>query len=387
VRAHALRALEHLLHARLVEDGGINILEAFELGSIDLLADEALDVLNMRELLGGHDRECVAGGLRAAGAANTVHVVLGMLRHVVVDDVADARDVDAARGDVGRDHHFILAALEALERVDALLLGAIAVQRGHGVVLLLELAHDAVRAVFRARENEDAVVVRRLEEREQQVELLVRRDRIDRVSHALGGRAAGADLDFLGIAQAPGGQALDFVRDRRGIQQRLPILLALVDDAAHVGQEAHVEHAVHLVENEDVDLIELDVALLHEVEQAARRGADDVHAFLQFLALLAVADTAEKAGDADVHEACVVAESGLHLHRQLTRRLEHETARMPVAIAEAAEHRQREGAGFARARLGRGDEVLALEHDRKRTQLNRAGINISHALRTVNDGV
>ena len=39
------------------------------------------------------------------------------MRHVVVDDVADGRNVDAARGDVGGDHDLILAGAEALERL------------------------------------------------------------------------------------------------------------------------------------------------------------------------------------------------------------------------------------------------------------------------------
>ncbi len=45
-----------------------------------------------------------------------------MLRHVVIDDVTDARNVDPARRDVRRDHDLVLAALETLERFDALAL-------------------------------------------------------------------------------------------------------------------------------------------------------------------------------------------------------------------------------------------------------------------------
>ena len=62
-----------------------------------------------------------------------------MLRHVVVDDVADAGDVDAARGDIGRDHDFIFAALETLERFHALALGPIRMQDGDGMAALFQL--------------------------------------------------------------------------------------------------------------------------------------------------------------------------------------------------------------------------------------------------------
>ena len=50
------------------------------------------------------------------------------------------------------------------------------------------------------------------------------------------------------------------------------------DDPADVMDEAHVEHAVGLVEHEDLHLVEPDVALIHEVEQASRRGDQDIDA-------------------------------------------------------------------------------------------------------------
>ena len=63
----------------------------------------------------------------AAGAAHAVDEVLGRLRQVVIHDVRDAFDVDAARGDVGRDQHAVVPVLEALERLVALALAAVAV--------------------------------------------------------------------------------------------------------------------------------------------------------------------------------------------------------------------------------------------------------------------
>ena len=47
------------------------------------------------------DRHAFAPG--AAGPADAMDVRLGRGRHVVVDDVRQLRDVEAARGDVGRD--------------------------------------------------------------------------------------------------------------------------------------------------------------------------------------------------------------------------------------------------------------------------------------------
>ena len=38
-----------------------------------------------------------------------MHVVFRMLRHIVVDDVADVGDVEPATGDVRGDEHFVFA--------------------------------------------------------------------------------------------------------------------------------------------------------------------------------------------------------------------------------------------------------------------------------------
>ena len=53
----------------------------------------------------------------AARAADAVHVVLRILRHVVVDDVRHAGDVEAAGGEVGGDQHLVAAGLETLQRL------------------------------------------------------------------------------------------------------------------------------------------------------------------------------------------------------------------------------------------------------------------------------
>merc|ERR1719198_772288 len=68
-------------------------------------------------LLDALARDEGCGDALAAGAtraADAVRVALDVLRHVVVDDVLDALDVDAAPRDVGRHQNLLLAALEAV---------------------------------------------------------------------------------------------------------------------------------------------------------------------------------------------------------------------------------------------------------------------------------
>ncbi len=64
----------------------------------------------------------------------------------------------------------------------------------------------------------------------------------------------------------------------------------------HVGDEAHVEHAVGFVEDQRLDLAEVDALLLDVVEQAARRGDQHLDAALELGDLRLDVDAAEDAG-------------------------------------------------------------------------------------------
>ena len=78
-------------------------------------------------MIAERDRDAVGAGAR--GAADAVDVALRNVRQVVVDDMGDAVDVDAAGGDVGGDQRPQLAVAEGGERALALVLRLVAVDR------------------------------------------------------------------------------------------------------------------------------------------------------------------------------------------------------------------------------------------------------------------
>ena len=79
----------------------------------------------MLAILGYHHGEGVPRCSRAASPADTMHVILGMLWHVEIDDVADVGDVESARGNVSSDQHLILTVPETFERAFPLGLGSV----------------------------------------------------------------------------------------------------------------------------------------------------------------------------------------------------------------------------------------------------------------------
>ena len=105
---------------------------------LDLLLDQPLDVANQPRVVARDQGHRQARLARAAGAADAMHVVLGVERHVVVEDRGQVDDVEAARGHVGGHQQVHVAALEGVERLQALVLRLVAVQRGGVQAVALE---------------------------------------------------------------------------------------------------------------------------------------------------------------------------------------------------------------------------------------------------------
>ena len=196
-------------------------------------------------------------------------------------------------------------------------------------------------------------------------------DRVDELVDALDGRVARRDLDRLRVAQDRPGQAPDVVGERRREHEVLAALRQQLDDPLDVGQEAHVEHPVGLVEDEDLDLAEVGDLLADEVEQPAGRRDEDLDAGAQRLDLRVHRDAAVDDGRAQRHGPAVGADALVDLHRELAGRDEDERAdrmagrreRRVRVRPEPIEDGQREGGGLAGPGLRRGEDVAAGEDE------------------------
>ena len=156
----------------------------------------------------------------------------------------------------------------------------------------------------------------------------------------------------------------DLGRHRGGEEQRLPSERHELADLLDVRDEAHVEHPVGLVDDEDLDAGQQEFAALREVEQAAGRGDQHVGAARDLGFLVAEGDAADQQRDVDLVIDAVAVERLFDLGREFARRLEDQRARHPrpgTAGLEPRDHRQGEGGGLARAGLGDTQDVPAFE--------------------------
>ena len=238
---------------------------------------------------------------------------------------------------------------------------------------------DAVGAALGAGEDDDPLERRIGQQMAEQRALGGGVHEIDALVDLLDGAALPRrDLDPLGVLQDLRRELGDVARHGGGEQQRLALLGDRADDAAHVLDEAHVEHAIGLVEDEERHMGELHVAALDQVEQAARRGDQDVDAACQGLDLAAIAQAADDRAKTQAEAATVGVEAARDLDRELAGRRQHERARVLGlgALPESGEvlqHGQREGCGLAGAGLGDAQHVAALQQRRNGARLDGRG--------------
>jgi len=281
-----------------------------------------------------------------------------VVRRVGVDDQVDVGDVDAARGDVGRHEHPRVPAGEGVQRALALPLRAVAVDGLCVDADPAELLHQTVRAVLGAHEEQGAG--RSGEDLAEDVDLVLQRHDERAVLHRRHVRLRGVDGARDRVGEVVTDQLTHGTVQRRREEHPLGGGRGHVQEAADVGEEAHVGHVVGLVEDADLDLVEAARAPLDQVQQPSGGGDDQVDAALEGGDLAAHRRAAVDGDRLDADGVTERLESVAHLHGELTGRHQDEPARRPglrAVAAQAGEHRQAEGERLARAGLGPAEHV------------------------------
>ena len=195
---------------------------------------------------------------------------------------------------------------------------------------------------------------------------VLRLDNVAVMRDVVGGLVARADRDLDGVVQVALCDGLDFAPHGGGEHPGEVLFGKSAEDLVDVLLEAHVEHLVGLVEDEDRDGVEVDYAARHHVEQSARGRDDDVRAAPKLVDLRVDAGAAVDGDDVDALEVCrELAHVEDDLHAEFAGGAEDDALRATVFRRDAREKRQAVGAGLARAGLREADEVGVLaEKDR-----------------------
>ncbi len=192
---------------------------------------------------------------------------------------------------------------------------------------------------------------------------------VDHLLHQVGGGVAPGHVDEHGVLQEGAGQGPDLVAEGGGEEQVLAPDGKKGQDLADVPDEAHVQHAVRFVQHQEVQVGEVQVVLAVVVQEAPGGGHQDLDARAQGLDLGVDVHAAVDAGGAQGQVAAVGVDALLHLHAQLAGGGEDQAADGVArggcagigAGGQQLQDGKHEARGLARAGLGAGEQVAAVE--------------------------
>lgn len=104
---------------------------------------------------GKHDGQALRAG--PAGAADTVHIIIDVVRHVVIIDMRNSFNINASGGDIGSDEDLCLGSGEVADNLIASALGHISLQLGRIEAAGDQFPGQSFRALFRIAENDGQV--------------------------------------------------------------------------------------------------------------------------------------------------------------------------------------------------------------------------------------
>ena len=227
------------------------------------------------------DRSIDERGRHASAAASTcatdaMHVVLDVLGHVEVDHVLYVGKVEALGGHVGGDEHVLVARLEVVDGPRALLL-LLAAVNGHGLdALHQQVLVYGVHVLLLLGEDEHRR--RRLLQALQQVRYArLGLDVLDLLDDVGAGRTGATNVHRDRLDEGTLGEVLYLLGHCGREEERLTLRLEVGDDVAHLFLEAHVDHAIGLVEAQIAAHVQVEYLLVEHVDESSRRGHHYVH--------------------------------------------------------------------------------------------------------------
>ena len=214
-----------------------------------------------------------------------MNVIVAVLRHVVIDDVRNARHVDAAPDDVRRDENFRLFLTEVRHNAVALRLRQVAVNRVDARETRFQTAADHIDATLRSAENDRLTRVLQFEQLHQRVELAPLVDRQVKLLDRVGGNVLLAEVVRFRVAHIRLRQPNDRRGERRAEEERLPRTRRHSQNPLDVRAEPDVQHTVGFVENDPTRFTERKRAAVRQVDDSARRSDENIATASQFFDL------------------------------------------------------------------------------------------------------
>lgn len=309
-------------------------------------------------------------------------VVVNVGGEVVVDDVLDVGDIETTGGDSGGDEDRGTSRAEHLKSTLTLALGAVTVNGGGREALVDEEVGEGVGHALGLDEDQGQTSTVSVKDVEQHTTLVHVLHVLDLLGDVLRSGTDTANGQENVVVQEVAGQHLDVAGEGGRKHESLAAVsgghVLALDDAADLGLETHVKHAVSLVENQVLDVLEGDAATLDQVDKTTRSGDEQVTATLDLAELGANVGTTVDDARADPRAVGELAGLVEDLGDKLTSGSENERGGVSLALASETSLGRGVAGGAVLVSLGEDGE-------KETTSLSGTSLSASHEVTTAHD--
>ena len=239
-----------------------------------------------------------------------------------------------------------------------------------------------VRAVLGTRKHQHLLPVAGFDQMRKQRALAILPYRMHALRDEFRFRVAPRDFHHHRVVQQAIGQGADVIGKSGRKQQVLSLRRQQREDALHVMDEAHVEHAVGFIQHQNFHLRQIHRLLIRMIEQTPRCRHQNIHAFFQGIDLRRNAHAAKNHRRAQRQIFAVSAHALFDLRRQLAcgrhnQRAHRMRARLGQGRHQPLQQRQRKCSGLAGAGLRARKDIATVENDRNRLHLHRRRLRVA----------
>ena len=313
-----------------------------------------------------------------------MNIVFRVNRNVEIENVAHIGNVETARGNIGSHQQLQFAFLEVRQHGHARALIHIAMQ-GTSVELVPRQRAEQFGYVFLAITEDDRVLERiafRTDEIAQNRALvpILLAGFHQALGHGFGRRRSLCNFNARWRMQELFGQLGDFRRHGGREEQGLTRKRNELADAFDVRNEAHIEHTVCFIDDENFNTGQEQLATLEMIEQATGCRDENIGTAFQLTLLFIERHAANQKGHVQPMIDAVFGEVLLDLRCEFAGRLQNERtrhARPRPTLFQKREHRKHERRGLSGSRLRDTENILAFKGWRNGSCLNGCGRRIS----------
>ena len=196
------------------------------------------------------------------------------MRQFITENQRQIGDIQSAGGDIGSHQHAYAAVLETHHGFVAVALFEIAMQGADIETGLGQMLLDLLAIDFGVAEHQSLRRLQLAEQVQQGIRFTVDRN-FEKQLFDMFRAGIGIEQDFFRVALIALRQRTHGVREGRREQQGLIVRRQGLPDGLDGGLEAHVEHAVGLIQNQRIHCFELQCAGFNQLENPARRADHD----------------------------------------------------------------------------------------------------------------